>query len=257
MRKNTINTLMGTLFLGCTISTAKAQTESDSFDFPWSYIAEKDYGIRSDGWGDGRFLEDRGGGAHSGIDYLMPVGTKLKAACSGDVLTGYDSGYGYWVQLVCKVPSTLTDSSSHWASLLYAHMNSISVASGSDVSAGQFIGTSGKSGNANQSGLNPHLHFEIVIRDSYAQAKNEMHRKGDETRTGNYSSFLSGLKRNCTEPLHLRSQVRFDLGNRIDPFVLVSCLSSNKPALSRTSNQGLIPWSSEYSADFDVDVGQR
>lgn len=229
----------------------------ENASFPWTYIAAADYGIRDDGMGDGAFLSTRGGGRHSGIDYLMPVGTPLHAPCDGKYLSGYDSGYGYWVQIVCPVPVKLIEDESFFSSILYAHLNTVALGNSGSLSKGTRIGTSGRSGNANSSGINPHLHFEIVVRDTEQQALNEMHQKGDEAPKGRIAAFFSKLKSTCMAPLGFSSDRSVQLGNRVDPFVFLSCITADKPALRTPQSQRLVKWSHHYNAKaFDVDVGQ-
>lgn len=85
---------------------------------------------------------------HTGIDIARPVGTELVAVFNGVVSdAGYSSGYGNFLELINEKGQ----------SVFYAHCNSIDVAIGDNVLAGQKIAEMGSSGNSTGS----HLHFEI------------------------------------------------------------------------------------------------
>ena len=83
---------------------------------PWTAIAALDQGIREDSYGLGSFRAPRSGYQHSGIDYLMPLGTALRSPCDGAYLAGYDGGYGNWAQVVCQVPASLAGGTTVYAS---------------------------------------------------------------------------------------------------------------------------------------------
>ncbi|OUD03791.1 M23 family metallopeptidase [Streptomyces swartbergensis] len=93
-------------------------------------------------------------GYHTGVDFVVPTGTSLKAVGAGTVVSaGWGGAYGN--QVVIK----LNDGS--YAQ--YAHLSSLSVSAGQTVSAGQQIGLSGATGNV----TGPHLHFEIRTTPDY------------------------------------------------------------------------------------------
>ncbi|MEU6181587.1 M23 family metallopeptidase [Streptomyces coeruleorubidus] len=93
-------------------------------------------------------------GYHTGVDFVVPTGTSLKAVGAGTVVSaGWGGAYGN--QVVLK----LNDGS--YAQ--YAHLSSLSVSAGQTVSAGQQIGLSGATGNV----TGPHLHFEIRTTPDY------------------------------------------------------------------------------------------
>jgi murein DD-endopeptidase MepM/ murein hydrolase activator NlpD len=93
-------------------------------------------------------------GYHTGVDFIVPTGTSLKAVASGTVVTaGWGGAYGNQVVI------QLADG--HYAQ--YAHMSSLSVSAGQTVSEGQEIGLSGATGNV----TGPHLHFEIRTGPDY------------------------------------------------------------------------------------------
>jgi murein DD-endopeptidase MepM/ murein hydrolase activator NlpD len=93
-------------------------------------------------------------GYHTGTDFVVPTGTKLKAVASGTVVTaGWGGAYGN--NVVLRLPD------GKYAQ--YAHLSSVSVSVGQTVSEGQQIGLSGATGNV----TGPHLHFEIRTTPNY------------------------------------------------------------------------------------------
>ncbi|WP_371574776.1 M23 family metallopeptidase [Streptomyces sp. NBC_01314] len=93
-------------------------------------------------------------GYHTGVDFVAPTGTTLKAVGAGTVVSaGWGGAYGN--QVVIKLAD------GYYAQ--YAHLSSISVSAGQSVSGGQQIGLSGATGNV----TGPHLHFEIRTTPDY------------------------------------------------------------------------------------------
>lgn len=91
---------------------------------------------------------------HSGVDIAGPNMGSIKASNAGKVIyTGWYGGYGKVViidhGLVNGNPTTT----------LYAHMSSIKVGNGQNVSKGQVIGLEGTTGYS----TGPHCHFEVRI----------------------------------------------------------------------------------------------
>ena len=87
---------------------------------------------------------------HRAIDVGSWTGSPIKAADSGYVVIaggGWNGGYGNHV---------VVDHGNGFTTL-YAHLNSIYVRAGENVSRGEQIGTVGNTGNS----TGPHLHFEI------------------------------------------------------------------------------------------------
>ncbi|UUU29226.1 M23 family metallopeptidase [Streptomyces sp. CA-210063] len=93
-------------------------------------------------------------GYHTGVDFVAPTGTSLKAVGAGTVVSA-DWGGAYGNQVVIKLAD------GYYAQ--YAHLSSISVSAGQSVSGGQQIGLSGATGNV----TGPHLHFEIRTTPNY------------------------------------------------------------------------------------------
>ena len=109
--------------------------------------------LRNDPFGKGAFGASRSGGRiHAGIDLTNAVGSPVMASKSGRVFfAGDDPGYGHYVEI--RHPDGLLTR--------YAHLSRIQVKEGEWVHQHQVIGASGKTGNANQPVITPHLHFEI------------------------------------------------------------------------------------------------
>ena len=93
-------------------------------------------------------------GHHTGVDFVVGTGTPVSAVGAGEVVSaGTVNAYGN--EVIIKHPD------GHYSQ--YAHLSSISVGVGQQVSAGDLIGLSGATGNA----TGPHLHFEIRTGPSY------------------------------------------------------------------------------------------
>ncbi|KUM98856.1 peptidase [Streptomyces cellostaticus] len=87
-------------------------------------------------------------GYHTGVDFLVPTGTSVKAAAAGQVVAaGWGGSYGYQV-VIRHADGRYTQ---------YGHLSAISARVGQNVSTGQRIGRSGATGNV----TGPHLHFEV------------------------------------------------------------------------------------------------
>ncbi|QTE02266.1 M23 family metallopeptidase [Streptomyces cyanogenus] len=93
-------------------------------------------------------------GYHTGVDFVVPTGTPLKAVAAGTVVSaGWGGAYGN--QVVLKL------NDGHYAQ--YAHLSQLSVSAGQTVTAGRQVGLSGATGNV----TGPHLHFEIRTTPDY------------------------------------------------------------------------------------------
>ncbi|AZM89700.1 MULTISPECIES: M23 family metallopeptidase [Streptomyces] len=101
---------------------------------------------------------------HSGQDFAVPTGTKVKAAAAGTVVKAGPNGGGdgpaYGNAIVVKHANNTYSQ--------YAHLSKIQVKIGQKVSAGQQIALSGNTGNSS----GPHLHFEIRTTANYGSAVN-------------------------------------------------------------------------------------
>lgn len=95
---------------------------------------------------------------HSGEDVGAPSGTAILAADSGSViLAGVNGGYGNCV-MINHGEGRVT---------LYAHMSSIAVSYGANVTQGQTIGYVGSTGVS----TGPHLHFEVRVNGATTDPK--------------------------------------------------------------------------------------
>jgi murein DD-endopeptidase MepM/ murein hydrolase activator NlpD len=107
-------------------------------------------GSGSFSWPTSGNITQRFWGGHRAIDIGSWVGAPVKATDGGYVVLaggGWNGGYGNHV---------IIDHGNGFTSL-YAHLNSIFVKPGENISRGQQIGTVGNTGNS----TGPHLHFEI------------------------------------------------------------------------------------------------
>lgn len=90
----------------------------------------------------------RRAGGHSGIDFAAPMGSPIRAAVPGRVVSvGWGGGYGNLVKV------RHNDGSLGY----YAHMSSMGVRVGQQVGRGTVLGRVGSTGNS----TGPHLHFEV------------------------------------------------------------------------------------------------
>ncbi|MFD5191578.1 M23 family metallopeptidase [Streptomyces sp. NPDC058357] len=110
---------------------------------------------------------------HSGQDFAVPTGTKVRAAHTGIVVKAGPNGGGdgpaYGNAVVIKHANGTYSQ--------YAHLSKIEVRIGEAVKTGERIALSGSTGNSS----GPHLHFEIRHTADYGSAINPvsfLHREG-------------------------------------------------------------------------------
>ncbi|MFJ7207896.1 M23 family metallopeptidase [Streptomyces sp. NPDC098789] len=100
-------------------------------------------------------------GSHTGIDFHAGVGNVVRAVGAG-VIVEAGNGGAYGNNIVIKHnDGTYTQ---------YAHLSSLSVSAGEQVTAGQQIGLSGDTGNVSGA----HLHFEARTGPSYGSDINPL-----------------------------------------------------------------------------------
>ncbi|MFI1164325.1 peptidoglycan DD-metalloendopeptidase family protein [Streptomyces sp. NPDC020801] len=93
-------------------------------------------------------------GYHTGVDFVVPTGTPVRAVAAGTVVSaGWGGAYGN--QVVIRLGD------GHYAQ--YGHLSALSVSAGQSVAEGQQLGLSGATGNV----TGPHLHFEIRTTPDY------------------------------------------------------------------------------------------
>ncbi len=87
---------------------------------------------------------------HTGVDLLDDYGAPVRATAAGTVVSaGFDGGYGNMVEI----------DHGNGLTTRYAHLSSIEVAPGQNVSLGTVLGRIGATGRA----TGPHLHYEVRI----------------------------------------------------------------------------------------------
>jgi murein DD-endopeptidase MepM/ murein hydrolase activator NlpD len=94
----------------------------------------------------------RGRAFHAGIDLLAQRGTPVLSAGPGTVTWAGRRAGGWGRLVVVRHPDGVRT--------LYAHLASVDVRVGDEVSGGAILGRVGSSGNAD----GPHLHFEVRVR---------------------------------------------------------------------------------------------
>jgi murein DD-endopeptidase MepM/ murein hydrolase activator NlpD len=85
---------------------------------------------------------------HNGLDFGIPIGTKVHSSMDGKVAYAGWNNEGYGNLVIVENGAYKT---------YYAHLSEIPVSVGDEVSAGDVIGLSGSTGNS----TGPHLHYEI------------------------------------------------------------------------------------------------
>jgi murein DD-endopeptidase MepM/ murein hydrolase activator NlpD len=99
---------------------------------------------------------------HSGQDFVVNSGTKVRAAHGGTVVTaGWGGAYGN--NIVIKNGSHLYTQ--------YGHLSHIGVHVGEHVNTAEKIGLSGSTGNS----TGPHLHFEVRSTPYYGSSVEPLH----------------------------------------------------------------------------------
>ncbi len=112
--------------------------------------------LRADRKGEGHFGASRSGRLrHRGIDLAAPLGSPVRAAKGGTVITSELSPKGMGEYIVIGHSGDATT--------LYGHLEKRYVKAGQRVRQGQEIGSIGKTGNANHPAIKPHVHFELAV----------------------------------------------------------------------------------------------
>ena len=129
----------------------------DLYEKRWKVIDAKTTGTFS--WpAQGRISSgfgQRWGTLHAGIDIAMPTGTEVVASDGGEVVyTGYNSAMGNYVDI----------KHSNGYVTRYQHLSSYGVLKGEKVKKGQYIASSGNTGNS----TGPHLHFAVYRSTSHS-----------------------------------------------------------------------------------------
>lgn len=145
-------TAVATAFLYTPVSVLIFKVTEPSFGYPIKNGAGQ-MTIRNDVFGKGDYGAKRNGGrSHSGIDIAAEMNAPVYASRSGIVFRGnVPTGYGKYI-LLYHPDGTQT---------LYGHLSNWAVNTGKTVRKGELIGFVGKTGNAANKNMVPHLHFEI------------------------------------------------------------------------------------------------
>ncbi|MBN1962770.1 MAG: M23 family metallopeptidase [Deltaproteobacteria bacterium] len=119
--------------------------------------------------------------AHNGIDYGVPVGTKVFAVGDGKVTrTGWRSGYGKYVQI---------RHANGWASE-YGHLSKILIKTGQKVSQKDIIALTGNTGLS----TGPHLHYGLMKNGSFVNPALQQFKRGNALKADDLQQFHSYLK---------------------------------------------------------------
>lgn len=109
-------------------------------------------------WNGGRY---RSGKYHGGVDFPRPIGTAVRAAEDGTVISARRMATSYGIHAIIR---------GVW-DMIYAHMSRMIVSQGQQVKQGQTIGAVGSTGNS----TGPHLHWEVRPRGGrYGSAVNPL-----------------------------------------------------------------------------------
>jgi murein DD-endopeptidase MepM/ murein hydrolase activator NlpD len=231
---------------------------------PWAYVLPVDHGVRADKSGDGYFRAPRFHGEHNGIDLLAPVGTPVFAACTGRAMAQTSPSFGHSVQVICPVPSELWSGRGPepWVSFFYAHLKESLLPAGrwTEVSRGAPLGSVGKSGNAVEPEVQPHLHLELIVQRNQRLAMDERHLGADQSPTPATNIFAERIAETCLDPFGFRPKSRLlTRARRVDPFVALTCLSGQKPDFEKAPDPlgfASTEWSRFYTARrFNVNDG--
>ncbi len=112
---------------------------------------------------------------HTGVEFVVPVGTPVLAVSSGTVVVaGNDATVAYGPQENFYGNLVVIELDSNGATplfALYGHLSEVLVAPGQRVARGDMLGLSGASGVAD----GPHLHLEIRVgQNDYASTRNPL-----------------------------------------------------------------------------------
>ncbi len=146
----------GSLDLIGSFEQTKSRQKEPYFTSPLVTVSQK-LEVRNDSNAKGHYFARRDGGRyHKGVDFLVDEGKPVLATRSGRVSRAENGrGYGLYVELLHP----------DGFSTRYAHLSVLSVQKGDWVPSGFIIGLSGRTGNADDSGIKPHLHYEIRCQD--------------------------------------------------------------------------------------------
>ncbi|MCX5422071.1 M23 family metallopeptidase [Streptomyces sp. NBC_00078] len=128
--------------------------EQPETDVTQAWIAPVETYTLSAGFGSGG---DRWVNRHTGQDFAVPIGTPVRAAGAGRVVS-VSCGGPFGIEIVIR------HAGGYYTQ--YAHLATVAVGQGERVDTGQRIGQSGTTGNS----TGPHLHFEVRVTPQMGSA---------------------------------------------------------------------------------------
>lgn len=231
---------------------------------PWTYVLSVDHGVRFDQGGKGYFRAPRFHGEHNGLDLLAPIGTPVYAPCTGQVMTGVSQSFGNWARLICPVPDNFVQKGKPhpWVSFFYAHLNGTEfpINQWRDIRSAEKVGEVGKSGNAREASIQPHLHLELIVQHNRRAAMDERHLGADQSNVEAAEHFGRVLSQECMGRYGFEAKLnQLQRARRIDPFIALTCLSDFKPNFKKAPSPlsfASMEWAQLYIAkDFNVNLG--
>lgn len=129
------------LYKNYRLSTGGQQVYGPVMREDWTNLISSNFGVRIH-----PITKERK--AHNGVDIAVPVGTHLYSAVEGTViLAAYSESAGNWVKVRTETGWTV----------IFMHMDSLTVSTGQQVKKGDHLGYSGNTGRS----TGPHLHLEV------------------------------------------------------------------------------------------------
>lgn len=98
---------------------------------------------------------------HTGVDIYAPRGTPVVAPAPGRIVATYwrdEGGNTIWMRVNLRGEEI---------SLYFLHLDTVGVAQGQEVAAGQVIGGVGATMEGHEGGGPPHLHFEVTTDEGW------------------------------------------------------------------------------------------
>ncbi|MGC0330884.1 murein DD-endopeptidase MepM/ murein hydrolase activator NlpD [Streptomyces sp. SAI-170] len=124
-----------------------ARLEQPPASYAQGWVAPVETYELSAGFGSGG---ERWANRHTGQDFAVPIGTPVRSVGEGRVVA-VSCGGAFGIQIIIEHPGGYYTQ--------YAHLASVAVDQGERVTAGQWIGQAGTTGNS----TGPHLHFEVRV----------------------------------------------------------------------------------------------
>lgn len=161
----------------------------------------------------GSAAESRSYSGHSGIDYRVGIGTPVRAADGGTILSTIRKTTSYGWHIIQRLENGIR--------AVYAHLSGFNTSPGATVTRGQVIGRSGNSGNSK----GPHLHFEIAPGST-----------GNPANRGYTRAWLAGT---ALDPNLITGG---DYGMGLTPDLGAEVVAGVKQKLSEFTQAQITPW---------------